>query len=105
MTSNAKWHVTLTFPGKGAAILCRGNMPAKKSGCVSRAPTWKCAMAPIASPCMRRAAQRHQIVTQNEHHQGIPLGAPRAGKTLIHIPQGAPVVEQRPLEAYESLAT
>lgn len=52
-----------------------------------------------------RAATRHQVVTQSEHHQGIPLGGPRPGKTLIHIQQGAPVVEQRPLEAYESLAT
>jgi transposase len=51
-----------------------------------------------------QAADRHQVVTQNEHHQGIPLGGPRTGKTLIHIQQGAPVVEQRPLEAYESLA-
>ena len=51
-----------------------------------------------------QAASRHQVVTQNEHHQGIPLGSPRTGKTLIHIQQGAPVVEQRPLEAYESLA-
>lgn len=50
-----------------------------------------------------RAASR-QIVTQSEHHQGIPLGNPSTGKTLIHIQQGAPVVEQRPLEAYESLA-
>jgi transposase len=51
------------------------------------------------------AAKRHQIVTQSEHHQGIPLGSTRTGKTLIHIQQGAPVVEQRPLEAYENLAT
>jgi transposase len=50
------------------------------------------------------AARRHQIITQREHHQGIPLGSPRTGKTLIHIQQGAPAVEQRPLEAYESLA-
>jgi len=50
------------------------------------------------------AANRHQVVTQNEHHQGIPLGSPSAGKTLIQIQQSAPVVEQRPLEAYESLA-
>jgi hypothetical protein len=48
---------------------------------------------------------RPQVVTQSEHHQGIPLGSPRTGKMLIHIQQGAPVVEQRPLEAYESLAT
>lgn len=51
----------------------------------------------------RQAASRHQVVTQKEHHQGIPLGSPRTGKTLIHIQQSAPVVEQRPLEAYESL--
>ena len=50
------------------------------------------------------AATRHQVITQKEHHHGIPLGGPRTGKTLIHIQQGAPVVEQRPLEAYESLA-
>lgn len=51
-----------------------------------------------------QAVKRHQIVTQSEHHQGIPLGAERSGKTLIHIQQSAPLVEQRPLEAYESLA-
>lgn len=51
-----------------------------------------------------QAANHHQVVTQNEHHQGIPLGNPRTGKTLIHIQQSAPVVEQRPLEAYEGLA-
>jgi len=51
------------------------------------------------------AAKCHQIITQREHHQGIPLGSPRTGKTLIHIQQGAPAVEQRPLQAYESLAT
>jgi hypothetical protein len=51
-----------------------------------------------------QASTHHLVITQNEHHQGIPLGSPRTGKTLIHIQQGAPVVEQRPLEAYESLA-
>jgi transposase len=51
-----------------------------------------------------QAATCHQVVTHNEHHQGIPLVSPRTGKTLIHIQQGAPVVEQRPLKAYESLA-
>jgi hypothetical protein len=52
-----------------------------------------------------RAVGRHQVVTRSEHHEGIPLGvAQRSGKTLIHIEQSAPVVEQRPLSAYESLA-
>ena len=58
----------------------------------------------LASAILRHL-QRHQIVTQSEHHQGIPLGRPSAGKTLVHIQQGAPVVEQRPLAAYESLET
>ena len=50
------------------------------------------------------AESRHQVITQRDHHEGIPLGSRSTGKTLIHIQQGAPVVEQRPLEAYESLA-
>ena len=50
------------------------------------------------------AEKRHQVVTQREHHQGIPLGNRRTGKTLIHIQQSAPMVEQRPLDVYESLA-
>jgi hypothetical protein len=50
------------------------------------------------------APGRHQVVTIGEHHEGIPLGNRSTGKTLVHIQQGAPVVEQRPLAAYESLA-
>ncbi len=50
------------------------------------------------------ALNRHQVITRGEHHQGIPLGTPPTGKTLIHIQQSPPIVEQRPLEAYESLA-
>ena len=39
------------------------------------------------------------------HHEGIPLGVRRReGKTLIHIRDTAPVVEIRPLAAYESVA-
>ncbi len=51
-----------------------------------------------------QAVRRHQVVTVREHHEGIPLGNGQQGKTLIHIRQSAPVVEHRPLEAYESLA-
>lgn len=50
------------------------------------------------------AAKRHQVVTIREHHEGIPFGTEATGKTLVHIQQGAPVVERRPLSAYESLA-
>ena len=50
------------------------------------------------------AVRRHQVFTVGEHHKGIPLGNRATGKTLIHIQQGAPVVAQRPLAAYESLA-
>jgi len=42
---------------------------------------------------------------QPEHHDGIPLNATgRNGKTLVHIRATAPVVEIRPLAAYESVA-
>jgi hypothetical protein len=50
------------------------------------------------------AVRRHQVVTQREHHEDIPLGNKSMGKTLVHIQQSAPMVERRPLAAYESLA-
>ena len=52
-----------------------------------------------------RAVVRHQVVTCEEHHSGIPLNATKHnGKTLVHIRERAPVVEVRPLAAYESVA-
>jgi transposase len=52
-----------------------------------------------------RARRKHEVVTFPAHHQGIPLGARRAdGKILVHIRQGAPLVEKRSLLAYESAA-
>jgi hypothetical protein len=51
-----------------------------------------------------QAPGRHQVVTVSEHHAGIPVGNTETGKTLIHIQQSAPMVERRPLAAYESLA-
>jgi hypothetical protein len=48
--------------------------------------------------------RRHQIITKSEDHQGIPPGRSRPVKTVMHIQPSAPVVEQRPLEAYESVA-
>ena len=56
----------------------------------------------IAVHC--QSDRRHQVVTQREHHEDIPLGNKSMGKTLIHIQQSAPMVERRPLAAYESLA-
>lgn len=50
------------------------------------------------------AIRRHQVVTRGEHHEGIPLGNKQPGKMLIHIQESAPIVERRPLDAYESLA-
>jgi transposase len=53
----------------------------------------------------RQASRKHVIVTQAEHHEGIPLGVRRPdGKTLVHLRQTAPVVEIRPLAAYENVA-
>lgn len=51
-----------------------------------------------------RAQHKHQTVRVAEHHEGIPLGARQERKTLVHIRQTAPVVEVRPLAAYESVA-
>ncbi len=51
------------------------------------------------------AVRQHQVVTQHEHHHGIPLGNKQSGKTLIHIEQNAPIVEHRPLAAYEALSS
>jgi transposase len=52
-------------------------------------------------------AQRHQISTDEKHHEGIPLGAggsDRAGKVRLSLKAGAPVVETRSLQEYEGLA-
>lgn len=52
-----------------------------------------------------RALRQHQVVTQTEHHAAIPPGGSRRdSKILVHLRETAPVVEIRPLAAYESLA-
>jgi len=51
-----------------------------------------------------RAQRQHAIVTRAEHHQGIPLGAAQGSKIVVHIREAAPVVEIRPLAAYENVA-
>jgi transposase len=49
------------------------------------------------------APRKHGIVTQSEHHRGIPLGIRRPdSKTLVHLQQSAPEVEVRPLATYET---
>lgn len=50
------------------------------------------------------APRRHVVVIQQEHHVGIPLGARQERKTLVHIRATAPVLEIRPLAAYEIVA-
>jgi Mu transposase, C-terminal domain len=50
------------------------------------------------------APRKHVIVTQTDHHAGIPLATRRPeAKTLVHLRQTAPEVEIRPLAAYESV--
>jgi transposase len=51
-----------------------------------------------------QATQRHVVVTQPEHHRGIPLGVREERKILIRIQDTAPVVEIRSLAAYEMAA-
>lgn len=50
------------------------------------------------------APRKHVVMLQQDHHAGIPLSARQERKTLVHIRAAAPVVEIRPLEAYESVA-
>ncbi|MBM3746867.1 MAG: IS21 family transposase [Acidobacteria bacterium] len=51
-----------------------------------------------------RAPRKHVIMRNPEHHEGIPLAARQPRKILVHLRQTAPVVEIRPLAAYESAA-
>jgi hypothetical protein len=52
-----------------------------------------------------RAERRHQVITQRQHHEGIPLGSERTGgKILVQMRETTPSVEVRPLAAYESVA-
>jgi transposase len=50
------------------------------------------------------SARRHQVITLTHHHVGIPTHNRQSTKTLVHIAQRAPVVEHRPLAAYEAIA-
>lgn len=47
---------------------------------------------------------KHAVITEPEHHRGIPLGARADRKILIRIQDTAPVVEIRSLAVYESAA-
>ena len=47
-----------------------------------------------------QAPRKHFVVTQPEHHRGIPLGAGQERKMVIRIQDTAPVAEIRPLAAY-----
>jgi hypothetical protein len=44
------------------------------------------------------------VITEQAHHEGIPLDDSRGGKILVHLREMAPAVEIRPLAAYESVA-
>lgn len=53
-------------------------------------------------------AGRHQVSTEEKHHEGIPLGkggSSRSRKVQLSLKAGAPVVETRSLSEYESLAS
>lgn len=51
------------------------------------------------------AGRKHEVITIEEHHRGIPLGeAHRHSKILVHLQEAAPMVETRSLAVYEALA-
>jgi transposase len=51
-----------------------------------------------------QSGRKHAVITEPEHHRGIPLGARQGQKILIRIQDTAPVVEIRSLAVYESAA-
>jgi len=53
----------------------------------------------------QRARGKHQVITDQAHHEAIPLNATQGGdKILVRMREAAPTVEARPLAAYESAA-
>lgn len=62
----------------------------------------RCGAAVIARH--EKSPRRHRTVKVSEHHAGIPNLSRQGGKTLVQLRQTAPVVEVRPLAAYESVA-
>ena len=53
----------------------------------------------------QRATRKHQVITEDVHHHGIPLGVSSGGdKILVRLRETAPTVETRPLAAYETAA-
>ena len=55
---------------------------------------------------LHERAGRHRVITQAEHHRGIPLGSQHgSNKVLVHLRETAPVVEVRSLVAYENAVT
>jgi len=79
-------------------------MPAARYRCPSDGETSRCINGRERIAAHGKAMGKHVIVTQPEHHRGIPLGSRREQKILIHMQNTAPVVEIRPLAAYESVA-
>ena len=92
----------LTFPGRAAAIRCRG--------CYAGKEVWvrdhgRHRRSALRRRTHRRARARQSDGTRSSRSTSIMTafrsGNQQSGKTLIHIQQSAPVVEQRPLAAYE----
>jgi hypothetical protein len=51
------------------------------------------------------ADRKHTVITEPEHHRGIPLGVQQDRKILIRIQDTAPVEEICSLAVYENAAT
>ena len=105
-TSCARWRATPTSPGRGAATRCRGATRAKRSGCETGGGDVE-----VRYGAERIAVHAHGAAAPPGDHcgrsttQGFRWAPPgRSGKTLVHIRETAPVVEIRPLAAYESVA-
>ena len=93
-----------TFPGKAAATQCPGCYAGKEVWVRDHGPRSKSAMAPNGSRCMIGPCGATRSLRTASITQAFRWASSRAAKTLIHIAQSAPMVERRPLAAYDSVA-
>ena len=88
-------------PVFGAVAVCRQ----RGVGARPRADRSRSATAPSASRCMRRPPRQHQVITHARASRRHPARQPAApAKRSSIFSTSAPVVEHRPLAAYEAVA-
>ena len=86
----------LMCPGEGVATRCRGSTLARMYGYAGTVAMSRCIAAPNADRRARGSGHAPPGGDEQRASRGYSAGGQDGtGKTLIHIQQNAPVVEQR----------